>query len=285
MINVSGVDKPEASFGENSSSSAADSSPRNAAICQRYKVVERRDTESAILLFVREEHPKEEFVEEFVLKILRNYHDSRYSLETVKKRQNCQATALDWNRKFTPAGVYIGLVPVPKSILDKVYSGQILIGETIKLDRIIPYTNDQEKSRLKPKVEYALVMERLPEKRELDRLLEDEDNIRLEQFVKLLSRHIKAIHKDLPSEDGERWAGFEPLRRKLNENLALMNILFNSGDLRSGCFPIMLSESELAYVRKTVKRLKYSLCKVLSKRIYRKYFAQRIKAQQIKRCH
>src|SRR6266699_2352686 len=49
--------------------------------------------------------------QQLVLKMLRPYQDTRYSLETLNKRQQCLLEALRRNRVFTPK-VYVGLAPL-----------------------------------------------------------------------------------------------------------------------------------------------------------------------------
>ena len=79
---------------------------------------------SAILFLVEQETSGERRV----IKMLRSYQYTRYSLETLEKRQQCLLEGLERNRVFTPE-LYLGLAPVRH--LD-VAQGTICIGEAIE---------------------------------------------------------------------------------------------------------------------------------------------------------
>src|SRR5713101_3512456 len=81
--------------------------PNYVSIRHYYKIEYIRKSENAWLLFVR--HMATEEI--FVLKILCKYKDTRYSLEAVIERQQCQLEALQWNRVLTPE-VYMGLARI-----------------------------------------------------------------------------------------------------------------------------------------------------------------------------
>ncbi len=66
--------------------------------------------------------------EELVIKMLRDYQDTRYSLETLGKRQQCLLEALQRNRVFTPE-LYLGLAPVYHLDL---LQGTVRIGEVME---------------------------------------------------------------------------------------------------------------------------------------------------------
>src|SRR6266849_49555 len=72
-----------------------------------YDIESKQKTSSAYLLFAK--HKKSQ--DRVVIKILRKYQDTRYSLETPKERQPYQLEALHWNSMFAP-GVYIGLARI-----------------------------------------------------------------------------------------------------------------------------------------------------------------------------
>src|SRR5437588_12379688 len=61
---------------------------------------------SAMLFLVWHEATEQQLV----IKMLRPYQDTRYSLETPDKRQQCLLEALQRNRVFTPE-LYLGLAP------------------------------------------------------------------------------------------------------------------------------------------------------------------------------
>ena len=67
-----------------------------------YDIEDTQDSESAIILFTR--HPATN--QNIVMKMLRQYEDTRYSQLTLGERQSYQLEALEWNRKFT-SDIYI----------------------------------------------------------------------------------------------------------------------------------------------------------------------------------
>jgi len=135
------------------------------------------------------------------MKILREYKDTRYSLETVEKRQRCQLEAIRRNRLFTPE-VYVGLGRIDYFELEQ---GKFHISEVIKsptqadiscldLQRgsfsIKEIISNPTKDMLDPGAEYALVMEELPQPRKLAHLLEQGDESLLQQLTRLLIERI-----------------------------------------------------------------------------------------------
>src|SRR5260370_2093920 len=155
------------------------SSPNSTTSGHLYKILDKRVSECALVLFSPSEN--DELV---VIKIMREYQDTRYSLANLKERQRCQIEALKRNRVFTPE-IYIGLVPVHRY---DVGQGCIEIGNAVE--------HPTEKS-LDPDKEHALLMHRLPEDRRLYVLLKDENS--LWQHEQILTEHIAYVHTKIIS--------------------------------------------------------------------------------------
>src|SRR5713226_5300184 len=69
-----------------------------------YEIEDTRLSECALILFARDTAESKRVV----MKLLRDYADTRYSLNTLERRQQCQLEALERNKVFTP-DVYQGL--------------------------------------------------------------------------------------------------------------------------------------------------------------------------------
>src|SRR6266566_5991867 len=97
-----------------------------------------------------------------VIKMLCSYQDTRYSLKTLAKRQQCLLEALQRNRVFTPE-LYIGLAPLYH--LDP-HKRTIRIGEV---------TEDPAQTLLDADTEYVLLMKPQDQETRLDYLLRDRE--------------------------------------------------------------------------------------------------------------
>lgn len=263
--------------------------PNDVSIRQFYKIEYIRKSENAWLLFVR--HMSTE--KNFVLKILCKYKDTRYGLETVVDRQQCQLEALQWNRVFTPE-VYVGLARICDINLNR---------EIIVIDDIIANLTET----LDQCSEYTLVMRQLPMEWRLDLLLNKESIFSLRCYVHLLTKRLMQIHlkiNPLPIEDARKWGAFQQLRKKLEHNLALADPLLKplENDQNSSCqlmensvnclkdtffkvFP--RGQNHLYYYRlkENFSWLKNNLLQALIEDPFEKYFEQRVLEQRIKRCH
>src|SRR5713226_1150964 len=109
-----------------------------------YEIEYIRQSGYSLLLFARHAVTSEHVV----IKILRKYKDTVFSLETISERQQCQLEALHWNRVFTPK-VYIGLAAICS--LD-------LYQKSIGIDKVII---NPTKEMLDPNAEYVLLMHQL----------------------------------------------------------------------------------------------------------------------------
>jgi aminoglycoside phosphotransferase family enzyme len=230
---------------------------------QCYRIENIRRSESALLIFVQHVVTNEQFV----IKMLREYKDTRYSLETMSKRQECQLEALRWNRLFTP-NFYIGLARVYDWEQDQNF---------ITIDEIIERPT---RKMLIPGAEYALVMDRLRDDWRLDTLLCEENEELGQCYLQFLTQRVVSIHTELdalPIEDGVYWGGFEQLRRKLVHNLALADPVFKTSEEDQHN-----SDSGL---RETFCCLKDSLLQVITQGQYQRCFEQRVREKRIKRCH
>jgi aminoglycoside phosphotransferase family enzyme len=252
-----------------------------------YKIEDTRQSECALVLFTQHEFTPQRLV----MKILREYSDTRYSLETVGKRQQCQLEALKRNKVFTPE-VYVGLAPIDYFDLPQ---GRFHISEIMRnpaqvgishLDlrlgsfRIGEIIQNPTKDMLDPHTEYALIMEELPQNRRLDNLLDLKDESSLRHHVRLLTKHIAQVHRHLASpitpEDGLHWGSYEQLQKKLTHNFGLLDPVLVVNDERS---------SNDGWRKKTLVQLKETLLQIFMRSHYSRYFERRIQGKCIKSCH
>ncbi|MDQ6660075.1 MAG: hypothetical protein M3Z24_03820 [Chloroflexota bacterium] len=234
-----------------------------------YRIEGIRQSESALLVFARlSDNPDTDNC--IVLKKLCAYKDTRYSLETLSKRQQCQLEGLRWNRVFTPE-LYIGLAPLHPMEL---HQGIICIGEVIETPT---------KEQLEPDAEYVLLMQKLPENRRLDYLLEKAEINYCQHYTLSLADYVAYMHKYLvfpvPIEDAIRWGSYEQLQRKLTHNLELLDLLLKKvNDNEYQCDSCNKLTDRLTNVRDTFKQ-------VSMQSQYRRYSEQRVAEQRIKYCH
>lgn len=206
------------------------------------------------------------------MKILNNYKDIRYSLETVEKRQLCQLDALRWNRKFTN-DVYLGLAQV----VDPNEKKQICIGEIIK---------HPTREELDPNAEYALLMEELPRERRLDHLLRRDNVLFSKPYTSVLARYMAAMHRpynkagasSLYPPEGERWGSVKQLEEKLEHNFAFV-------DTRQIDNKVTLHSSAFKALEDFCTLLKLKLRPIFAMRRYQEAFEERIQEGRIRRCH
>ena len=254
-----------------------------------YKIEYIRKSENAWLLFVRHMASGENIV----LKILCRYKDTRYRLEAVIERQQCQLEALKWNRVLTPE-VYMGLARICDFDLNR---------ETIVIDDIL----ENPTETLDQCSEYALVMRQLPMNWRLDLLLNRENNFSLSYYIKLLTKSLIQIHQKinpLSIEEARKWGAFQQLKTKLEHNLALAdpvlkaieNGQYSSYKLGENAVNILKDtffkifpqgQNHLSYYRlkENFSWLKNNLLQTIIEGPFQQYFEQRVQRQYIKRCH
>ncbi len=233
-----------------------------------YEIEGSQQSECALVLFTRHMLTSERVV----MKVLSRYKDTRYSLETVSERQQCQLEALQRNRVFAPE-VYIGLARIHE--LD-------LCRECILIDDVVRYPS---KEMFDPGVEYALIMRPLPEERHLDRLLKEESKEALADYMHLLSRYVAHVHTNLDVGAGERqWGSYEQLQRKLIHNLDLLDLVVLD---KSALYTASENGRYDAYnpLEDRLTSLKSTLYHIFTQNHYRQYFEQRVTEHCIKHCH
>ena len=175
-----------------------------------YQITDWNKSPSALLFLAWHEATGQQLV----IKMLRHYQDTRYSLETLNKRQQCLLEALRRNRVFTPE-LYLGLAPVHHLGLSQ---RTICIGEVIE--------NPTQKL-LDADTEYVLLMKPQDQETRLDYLLE---RGKIDSLMPLVE-YIAGIHNhkvfDLSTEECIRWGGYDYLMHKLEHNLELLDFLVN----------------------------------------------------------
>jgi aminoglycoside phosphotransferase family enzyme len=263
-----------------------------------YDIESMQKTSSANLLFAKQKESQERFV----IKILRKYQDTRYSLGTVNERQQYQLEALHSNSMFAPE-IYIGLARVH----DWDFHNNILI--------LREFIMNPTKEKLDPGAEYALVMHALPQERQLDYLLMHGNSITNQRHIRLLAEYVAYMHEKIialpTTREGSLWWGsFEQLQKKLQDNLALLDLVatickkrcYTSSNLRHNSLPQFLTKSfrrnleqsntwrrdELnlsCRLKAILYRLKKNLLLVFRQYPYKEYFNQRVQEQRIKHCH
>ena len=237
-------------------------SPANSALIDHfYKIENVLASENALILFTQCLTAPERFV----MKVLRDYQDTRYSLDTRGKRQQCQLEALQRNRTYTPE-VYLGLA----RIFDfSPPSDYIRIGELIE---------KPSQEILDPGAEYALLMEQLPDNRRLDILLHTKDTAFVQHLVRVLAGYVAYMHANLtPSlsfEEASHWGSYKQLYNKLLENLQLLDSV-----------PTVSRDDERVCAKERIDCLRKRFLELFFQPQYPDYFEQRIQLQRIKCCH
>ena len=236
--------------------------PGNSALIDHfYKIESVLASENALILFTQCMTAPERFV----MKVLRDYQDTRYSLETPGKRQQCQLEALQRNRTYTPE-IYLGLA----RIFD--FSppfDHIRIGELIE---------NPSQEILDPDAEYALLMEQLPDNRRLDTLLQIDDAAFVRHLVRVLAEYIAHMHVKLtPSlslEEASSWGSYKQLHDKLLKNLHILDLV-----------PTVSRYGKQICPKERIDSLRERVLELFFQPRYLDYFQQRIWTQRIKRCH
>jgi len=259
----------------------------------RYQIKDTRLSECALILFARDTTE----AKRVVMKLLRDYADTRYCLNTLERRQQCQLEALERNRIFTP-DIYIGLARIDYIDLTR---GRFHISEIIgnpapveisQLDmcqgsfQIDEIMQNPTKENLDPDAEYALIMEELPQNRRLDNLLDPGDELSLRYHVQFLTEHVAYMHMHLvtalTAEDELQWGSYEQLQKKLMHNFGLLDLVLTaSGHCRTSGW----SEEMLEQLRETLGHLKNVLFWTFMQSCYHDHFVQRAREQRIRCCH
>lgn len=234
---------------------------------QQYEIRYFQRSVSAWILFVRNKTGRR------VLKLLCDYKDIRYELETPQKRLNCQIEAFRCNSAFSPES-YFGLA----RITDFDASNQ-----TISISEI---STDFCHNRLTPDGEYALVMCQLHSHRRLDYLLANEyyTTTELEALAPYLTNHIVQMHKSLPhllDTEIVKWGSFDQIRSKLIHNLTLAHPInpINLG------YPLSEQATGWLQVKSRFEEIEKALKALFTRENYKEYAASRIAGKHIKKCH
>ncbi len=257
-----------------------------------YQIKDTRLSECALILFAQDTTESKPVV----MKLLRNYADARYCLNTLERRQQCQLEALERNKVFTP-DVYQGLAradyfdlpqgtfPVSEIIKNPMLAGISHLDLRNGYIYASPIIEKPAEETLGPGAEYALVMNELPQNRRLDQLLLRESELSL-QYIRLLTRYIAYVHEHLDpttsSEDELQWGSYEQLRKKLMHNFGLLDLVLTTS---GHCGTSGWSEEMLEELRETLGRLRNVLIWAFMQSCYHNHFEQRAKEQRIRCCH
>ncbi len=202
--------------------------------------------------------------QQLVIKMLRPYLDTRYSLEKLNKRQECLLEALLRNRAFTPE-LYLGLAPMYHLDLSQ---STICIGEVMEYPTIKSLDADTE---------YVLLMKPQDQDTRLDYLLEG----RKIDCLMPLVEYIADIHNhkvfDVPKEESIRWGSYDYLMHKLEHNLELFDFLVSRCNESDWDDRKELAERVIK-VEKKAQEIALQEC-------YHQYFHLRLDEGHIKLCH
>ena len=232
-----------------------------------YAIHNIRRSENAVLLFNSD----------YVFKILQPYKDQRYSLKERSERQDCLIEGWRWNTLFT-RGIHRGLARLynydPEK--DKDPPSRLEVGRLL----------DPNREELDKSAEYALVMRKLPKSYRLDMLLKDGDSDSQKHYTDIMTQFLVHIHASLAFqlvESGENkdWGSVGQLAEKLIHNLV---------SVETPCVPeeIVLKSARYRWLQSLCASLREKLLPVLTDNKYREFqqfFTQRVKKQQIRRCH
>ena len=199
-----------------------------------------------------------------VIKMLRRYQDTRYSLETLNKRQQCLLEALRRNRIFTPE-LYLGLAPVHHLDLSQ---------STICIGEVMEYPTQK---LLDADTEYVLLMKPQDQETRLDYLLKGG---KIDSLMPLVE-YIAGIHNhkvfNISPEESIRWGSNDYLMHKLEHNLELLDFLVNRCNESDWDDRKELAEKVIK-VKKMAQEIALQEC-------YHRYFHLRIDEGHIKLCH
>jgi aminoglycoside phosphotransferase family enzyme len=229
----------------------------------RNKIMGSRQSQSSLLLFTQDMNTGTDVV----IKKLCGYKDTRYHLETLLERQQCQLNALRRNKEFTPE-IYIALAPL--HLLD-MHQGIVCIGKAI---------DDLAEEQLDPDAEYVLLIQKLPDDRRLDSLLDKEDEVSLHSYILTLVGYIANMHQclvPLSLEESINWGSYEQLQYKLRHNLELFDFILEKGNAFQ-CSILHQLAGRFTYLKDTLQRI------TMQSR-YRKSLHQRVAERRIKHCH
>jgi aminoglycoside phosphotransferase family enzyme len=192
------------------------------------------------------------------------HQDTRYSLETLDKRQQCLIEALRRNRVFTPE-LYLGLAPVYHLDLSQ------------KIIRIGKVMEHPTKKLLDADTEYVLLMKPQDQETRLDYLLQRGE---IDSLIPLV-KYIAGIHNHkvfaVSTVERIRWGSYNYLMHKLEHNLELLDFLVNHCNESDWDDSKELAEKVIE-VKKKVQLITLQEC-------YYQYFHLRIDERYIKLCH
>ena len=234
-----------------------------------YDIHNIRRSENAVLLFNND----------YVFKVLQPYKDHRYSLKQRSERQACLIEGWRWNRLFT-RGIHLGLARLynydPEQ--DKDSPSCLKVGKFL----------DPGREELDRRAEYALVMRKLPKPNRLDMLLKEGDSVSQRHYIDIMTQFLVHIHSRTSlafqldeSCEKKDWGSTGQLTDKLIHNL----VSVKEPDVPDA---VVLRSAKYQQLRTLCASLREKLLPVLTDNKYREFqqfFTQRVKKQQIRRCH
>jgi len=254
---------PEFLFETGSSSDTHVNYHRDASIYTDFTIKDWCNSPSSFLFLARHEDSGIAFI----IKMLCRYKDTRYSLETLEKRQHCLLEGLQRNREFTPE-IYLGLAPLYGFDLEE---------ETIRIGDIM---HDPTRSLLDEHTEYVLVMQPQDQDIRLDRLLANGETASLlpltKYVAKIHQRQISCVSLKA-SEENKSWGSYDHLIGKLRHNLELLDFLAAKCDKSDWC--------DRYELKNRATDLKRSVEEIVASGYYAKYFKQRVNDGYIMLCH
>ncbi|GAC1665798.1 MAG: hypothetical protein NVS9B9_26800 [Ktedonobacteraceae bacterium] len=202
--------------------------------------------------------------QQLVVKMLRPYKDTRYSLKTPNERQQCLLEALKRNRVFTPE-LYVGLAPLYHLDLPQ---------RTISIGEIMEHPT---KESLDADTEYVLLMKPQDCDYRLDCLLAKGEYNSLHPLVE----YIADIHNQkvfcVSSAESTRWGSYDHLKHKLEHNLELLDFLV--------CRCNESAWDDREELAERVSRVKETSEEFAKQNCFQQYFPMRTANGYIRHCH
>lgn len=157
--------------------------------------------------------------ERIAIKKLREFEDKRYDLKTLFQRHNCLLEGIQWNRKFTYHGDYIGL--------GRIASEE---GKQICFNQLIRYP--ESIGELDKDAEYAVLMNWLSHRYRLDNLLQQASEKSLTRHLTRLVHYIVDLHQNVAGSCSPEWGSTDKLWEKIKHNMELLeDVKYADGDL------------------------------------------------------
>jgi aminoglycoside phosphotransferase family enzyme len=184
-----------------------------------YLVTDKDEREERTIFFA-----KNNMVEEIVVKVL---HDG-FFWRDEELRRKCVLMGYQRGVEVNGEEIYIGVTPIKGYIKNEFY----ILGPIYT-----PRCEQETNALLNTRLEYALIMKRLPEYARLDKLLNSQNTQVVEGVLRQTVSYVRAIHDvarvvDRSDQYGRRFGSAEQVINKLNHNIRWFEGSLNQHKLR-----------------------------------------------------